>query len=245
MKKKLVYGALIFLGLIASYIVILFIMKPDDALRLTTEDGFTENLSLICVFLAACLFIYLFFKSKSASVEYIFKTRRNYFFLLLALFCILVIGEETNWGQRLFDLNAPEWMGERGSEELNLHNLEYLFTVFGIQVTTGKIYFAFVILYFMIIPFINKYSIKAQKFLTNIGLPIVPVYIAIFYIVNFVTFRVIVGFDIPQGFNEISYPQTVMEIYEINFTILLLWNSIAFYSMSRKESILASGIVAA
>lgn len=97
----------------------------------------------------------------------------------------------------------------------------------------------------MIIPFINKYSIKAQKFLTNIGLPIVPVFIAISYIVNFVAFRVIVSFDIPQGFNEISFPQTVMEIYEINFTILLLWNSIAFYNISRKESIPASGAVVA
>ncbi|HBE40449.1 MAG TPA: hypothetical protein DDW27_04475 [Bacteroidales bacterium] len=245
MKKKLVCGSLIFLGLIASYVVILYILKPEDALRLTIEDGFTENLSLICVLLAACLFCYLFFKSRLPTGEYIFRTKRNYFFLLLVLFCIVVIGEETNWGQRLFDLNAPEWMGERGSNELNLHNLEYLFTIFGIRITTGKIYFAFVILYFMLIPLINKYSTQTQKFLTKIGLPIVPVFIAIFYMVNFVAFRLVVSLNIPQGFNEISFPQTVMEIYEINFTILFLWNSIAFYNISRKESIPASGAVVA
>jgi hypothetical protein len=237
MKKKLAYGSLIFIGLIATYVVILYILKPGNAINLTIEDGITENLSVICVFLSACFFFYLFFKSKSAKGEYIFKTRRNYFFLLLGLFCILIIGEEINWGQRIFNFKAQDWMIEKKSTEFNVHNLESLFTIFGIRITAGRIYFSFIILFFMLIPFINRYSTKAEQFLTKIGLPIVPVFISIFYLVNFIVFRLIVSFSIPQGFNEISFPQTVMEVYEIDFTILLLWNSISFYLTSKKDTV--------
>lgn len=237
MKKTYVYGFLVLLGIIASYVIILFLLDPTKAKSLTTEDGITENLSVLCYFLSGGLFFYLFFKSKSTTGKYIFGTRRNYFFLILGVFCFLILGEEINWGQRIFEVDAPEWIAEKESGEMNLHNLDTLFTIFGIRINAARIYFPIVILYFMLIPILNKFSSKAEGFFKKMSLPIVPLTLAILYLFNFIIFRIFVGFDLPQGFNDISYPQTTMEVYEIDFAILLLWNSIAFYLTNKRETI--------
>jgi hypothetical protein len=223
------------LYMIASYCILLYIMNWEQTINFTTEDGFTETLSVICVLLAGILFIYLFFRSKYAGVKYPLHLKRNYFYLLLGLFCILIVGEEINWGQRILGLSAPEWMGERNSNELNLHNLDTLFYFMGIRVTAGKLYFTFVLLYFVFIPVIVSLTDKIRILLRKIQLPIVPVYIALIYLINFVLFRLVVGFEMPHGYNDVSFPQTVMEIYEINFTFLLLWTSVSFYHRLEKE----------
>jgi hypothetical protein len=229
MKTKVLSGILITLYLVASYWVLLYILTFEQAIYLTIEDGFTETLSVICVLLAGGLFVYLFFRSKNAGVKYPLRLRRNYFYLLLGLFCMVIIGEEINWGQRILGLNAPEWMGERNSNELNLHNLDTLFYFIGVRVTAGKLYFAFVLLYFALIPFTVALSTKIKVLLAKIQLPVVPAFIAMFYLLNFVLFRLILGFKMPDGYNDVSFPQTVMEIYEINFAFLLLWTSVYFY----------------
>jgi hypothetical protein len=228
MKTKVLSGILITLYLVASYWVLLYILTFKQAIYLTIEDGFTETLSVICVLLAGGLFVYLFFRSINAGVKYPLRLRRNYFYLLLGLFCIVIVGEEINWGQRILGLNAPEWMGERNSNELNLHNLDTLFYFLGIRVTAGKLFFAFVLLYFVIIPVIVALSAKIRILLEKIQLPVVTVFIAMFYLLNFVLFRLILGFKMPDGYNDVSFPQTVMEIYEINYAFLLLWTSVYF-----------------
>jgi len=234
MKNKILTGILISLYLVASYWVLLYVLTWEQAIYLTTEDGFTETLSVICVLLAGVFFVYLFFKSRASGIKYPLNLKRNYFFLLLGLFCVLIIGEEINWGQRIFSLNAPEWMSERNSNELNLHNLEVLFYFLGIRVTAGKLYFAFVLLYFGLIPVIVALSSKIRALLVKIQLPVVSVFIASFYLFNFLLFRLFLRFQMPEGYNDVSFPQTVMEIYEINFAFLLLWTSISFYMEMRK-----------
>ncbi len=229
MKTKFLSGILITLYLVASYWVILYILTFKQAIYLTIEDGFTETLSVICVLLAGGLFVYLFFNSKNAAVKYPLRLKRNYFYLLLGLFCIVIIGEEINWGQRILGLNAPEWMGERNSNELNLHNLDTLFYFLGVRVTAGKLYFAFVLLYFALIPLIVALSAKIRVLLEKIQLPVVSAFIALFFLLNFIFFRLFLGFEMPDGYNDVSFPQTVMEIYEINYAFLLLWSSVFFY----------------
>ena len=225
MKNKILTGILISLYLVASYWVLLYVLTWEQAIYLTTEDGFTETLSVICVLLAGVFFVYLFsvtgFGINTLNLKKLFLSP-------LGLFCILIIGEEINWGQRIFSLNAPEWMSERNSNELNLHNLEVLFYFLGIRVTAGKLYFAFVLLYFGLIPVIVALSSKIRALLVKIQLPVVSVFIASFYLFNFLLFRLFLRFQMPEGYNDVSFPQTVMEIYEINFAFLLLWTSISF-----------------
>ncbi len=146
--KKVYLGILVLLLLIATYIILLFILSPQNAIYLTIEDGFTETLSVICCFISAVMFFYLFYKSGSRNEKYLFTTNRNYFLFLLGLFCILIIGEEINWGQRMWGLKAPEWILEKESNEMNLHNIDTLFTIAGIRITAGRLFFSFVILYF-------------------------------------------------------------------------------------------------
>ncbi len=234
MKNKILTGILISLYLVASYWVLLYVLTWEQAIYLTTEDGFTETLSVICVLLAGVIFVCLFFMSWASGIKYPLNLKRNYFYLLLGLFCVLIIGEEINWGQRIFSLNAPEWMSERNSNELNLHNLDHLFYFLGIRVTAGKLYFAFVLLYFGLIPVIVALSSKIRTLLERIKLPVVSVFIATFYLLNFLLFRLFLRYYMPTGYNDVSFPQTVMEIYEINFAFLLLWTSISFYREMRK-----------
>lgn len=233
--KKFYLGIFVSLILVATYIIILFVLSYQNAIYLTIEDGFTEWLSVICCSLSACIFFCMFYKSSSKNVNYLFKTNQNYFLLLLGLFCILIIGEEINWGQRIWGLRAPEWILEKESNEMNLHNIDTLFIVAGIRITAGRIFFSFVILYFMVIPIIGYFSSMARGFFKRINLPIVPTWLAIYFIINFVLFQIINRIAYPTGYNEISFGQTNMEIYEINFAILLLWTSIVFYQIEKKD----------
>ena len=54
----------------------------------------------------------------------IISSRFRLFFGLLAFACLYVAGEEISWGQRLFDIQTPEFFNEHNlQQETNLHNL--------------------------------------------------------------------------------------------------------------------------
>jgi len=226
--KRTYLWVLIPLLLIASYVIILFVLSFDQAIYLTIEDGLTETLSVIFALISACIFFYLFFKSRVNNEFYFKRIKRNYFFLLLGIFCLFIVGEEINWGQRILGVEAPEWILEKESNEMNLHNIDTLFTVLGVRITAGRLYFAFVILYFMFLPILYSISKKTRNIVNQVQLPVIPLMIAIFFLINFFLFQVINKVDYPDGYNIISFGQTNMEVYEINFTILLLWASISF-----------------
>ena len=101
MKKIKFYDILIVILIIASYPFLLVLLHPEKVWNLVREDGIIENLQVIFPIIATGVFLYLFFRSKSATGNYLFKTHRNYFFLLLSIFSIIIVGEEINWGQRV------------------------------------------------------------------------------------------------------------------------------------------------
>ena len=69
MKNKILTGILISLYLVASYWVLLYVLTWEQAIYLTTEDGFTETLSVICVILAGVFFVYIFFKLRASGIK--------------------------------------------------------------------------------------------------------------------------------------------------------------------------------
>jgi len=131
MKRANIYGLLFIFLIIISYPLLLVYVPSAKVWNLIREDGIIENLQVVFPFMAACLFFYIFFKSKSKKEKYLFGTKRNYFYLLLGIFSLIIVGEEINWGQRLFNMNTPDWIFEKGLvEEINVHNQGPLFLSF-------------------------------------------------------------------------------------------------------------------
>jgi len=216
MKRANIYGLLFIFLIIISYPLLLVYVPSAKVWNLIREDGIIENLQVVFPFMAACLFFYIFFKSKSKKEKYLFGTKRNYFYLLLGIFSLIIVGEEINWGQRLFNMNTPDWIFEKGLvEEINVHNQGPLFYLFGIPVTAGRIYFLACILFFLFIPIVNQVSRKAKDFFQLISLPIVPIFIAIYFMVNISSWQIADKFlninnrwkDLP----EYAFGQTAME----------------------------------
>lgn len=230
MKKTYIFGFLVTLIILASYVVIVYFLSPGKAFRFIREDGIVENAEVLCYMVSACLLIYLFIRSKSDTPRFLFNTKMNWFYLLLGIFCILILGEEISWGQRIFDLMTPEKLQEAGG--ISLHNRD-LFSLFGIQITAARIYFPIVLVYFVLVPVLNEYSGRMHRFFNRISLPVIPIFIAVFILFNFIIWLVAFSFfDFPERWIELpdyAFFQTAEEVYEINFALLLVWSCLSFY----------------
>lgn len=96
----------------------------DDRLaaRLTLENGLLQNITVLCYGAAAIFFFRLVLRAlrthELAGLE-------RWWFLILALGCLVVAGEEINWGQSLIQYETPEFLASMNlQQEVNLHNIE-------------------------------------------------------------------------------------------------------------------------
>ena len=106
-----------------SYAVLL-IAGEETQNRLTMEDGFFESVGAIGWLFASVVFFYIFWKDKSGNNLLFLRTKRNLFFCLLGLFCLIACGEEISWGQRIFGVQTPEFLKKiNRQDETNLHNI--------------------------------------------------------------------------------------------------------------------------
>lgn len=240
MKKDLLIGITITLIILSSYVVVVYQLSAENAFKFIREDGVVENTQVLCYLASAVIWFYLFFKSRSRFSSYFLKTRMNWFYFFLGLFCVLILGEEISWGERIFNFKTAEKFQEAGG--VSLHNRDYLFNLFGIPITAARIYFPFVLFYFVMVPFLNEYSQKINNFFTRISLPIVPMLVAVLTFINFSIWQVSYRFfDDPvkwEGLPEYAFFQTAEEVYEVIFALLLLWSCYSIYlNVRKKESV--------
>lgn len=102
-------------SLISVFIGSLGISGFDWALVAAIEDGPVENLSAICYVLSALACIYALTAKQSLL--------NNKLALLWIPICIVFLGEEISWGQRIFDFSVPAVEQHNVQEEFNFHNL--------------------------------------------------------------------------------------------------------------------------
>jgi len=135
-RQKWTLSMLGVLAIAASYSV--FFLQRNTVFRLGREDGFFEDMTAVCFFAASLIFAVLFWRSRSASGNgsgngsggggndfFIFRTRRNIWFILLSLLFFFGGGEEISWGQRIFGWKTPEtFEKENIQRETNIHNLK-------------------------------------------------------------------------------------------------------------------------
>lgn len=85
---------------------------------ITNEDNFVEWLTIVCLVLAGIFSLLIAAQIKNRSDP------RFWFFMIFAFVCVLSVLEEISWGQRIFDIQSPQFFLENSDQqEINIHNV--------------------------------------------------------------------------------------------------------------------------
>jgi len=205
---------------------------------LAREDSFYETSEFIFDILAAVSFFYLYIKSSLSCPSVKAKRKRNVFFLLLGLLFFFGAGEEISWGQRIFHFQTPEVLSSNIQHEFNAHNLPLfdfrvpeagkdiphmaIKTGWDSYFTIVNLFSAFWVSFCIIIPILYRCHNKIRKFLDKIRLPIVPVWIGMLFIMNYIIYWGLLPYIVPY---KIAYPMDELREtgYCFLFFILAVW----------------------
>ena len=110
------------LALWMSWVMESLIIDDRLAARLTLENGLLQDFTVLCYGAAAILFFRLALR---AIPPHELPGIQRWWFVILALGCFLVAGEEINWGQSLIPYETPDFLVSTNIQhEVNLHNIE-------------------------------------------------------------------------------------------------------------------------
>lgn len=171
--KALLIPALLALGVAAAHAVF-WLPDPDLLRRLSREDGPFETAGAAALLLAAIVAFIAWRRDTEGNAFGPLQTRRNIFFLLLALLFLFSAGEEISWGQRLLGLRTPGWLASVNNQgETNLHNL---FKATSRRFNPSFFSSLFWFTYFLAIPMGARLSRRLRRRLAEINLPIGPIW---------------------------------------------------------------------
>lgn len=147
----------------------------------TVEDGLLENITVLFL-LAGC------FVCWRRSLVLRFEKPKLFVwmcFLLGALF-FFGAGEEISWGQRIFDVETPEFFQEHNIQnETNIHNL----VVNGVKVNKlvfGLILGILIAIYVLIMPLLYAKLPKARSLIDRFAIPLPRLVHILFYLALFI-----------------------------------------------------------
>ena len=107
------------------------------------------------------------------------------FYLLLALACFYVVGEEISWGQRIFDIETPEFFRRHNlQKETNLHNLFTGPISTGIKSVLEWAISAGLVIFGLLYPLALRLRLRFALWLDKIGLPAAPLYLFPFFLLS-------------------------------------------------------------
>jgi hypothetical protein len=221
-----VYILILTLSIILSYSVY-FLFDTKTIAHFWEEDSFFEIMTPIYLFLASLLFFVLFLKSK------------NFYVLILSFVLFFGAGEEISWGQRILGFNTPETIKEINvQQEFNIHNIE-LFNSLDNQHHPKKgisrlleinfLFRLFTLFWGIVLP-VCLYQINSLRFVaTKMKIPIPPVSIGIFFLLNWLVYWLLHTFILSPG-NEPGYLESANEIFESVAAFILFVLSIYFFT---------------
>jgi hypothetical protein len=156
------------------------------------EDGFVENTQAILYGLAGLGFILIYVKKS-----------KNWWHLALSLLFLALAGEEISWGQRVFGFASTAWeLKNNVQNEDNFHNID------GIHQHIRLIAAIFILVYFILMPILNRYFVGIRSFLNQIKLPIYPIWGQVVLIIALIIMTFV-------RVHYINYYQVVDEIGEL------------------------------
>jgi hypothetical protein len=236
-KYLRLYLIVICMSIFSSY-SLYAILDNDIISRLGEEDNFFEWLTAVFCLFSAILFLLNYVKSK------------NFFFLILFFLLFIGFGEEISWGQRILNFDTPEKIKEVNLQgEFTIHNLE-LFSSTDLQgnrkdiwnrvYSINLLFRIFSMLFGIILPFCIYHFKFCSKIGNKVKIPIPPISIGIFFIINWLIFRILLSFVLPK-WQEAQYYDTVGEIFECLGIFIILIISIYFFN-HREANILGKDI---
>lgn len=173
-NRHLTVAWILFAGILGAYLLMAF-RFPHAYIIATYEDLVGEW---------AQVFLFSFTMLLAARQAFV-SARFRLFFGLLALACLYVAGEEISWGQRLFEIQTPEFFSEHNLQnETNLHNF---FT--GPINTLLKQFLEYVIAaaligYGLVYPWLLRRRVGICLWLERKGLAAPPLYLSPFFVLS-------------------------------------------------------------
>jgi len=236
-RNTIIYIVVTACWLVFSYSVI-FVVKDIDKIRsLTWERGFYETAGALFFLFAAILFFVAFLKAKKVTNLFIIKTNKNIFFLLLSVLFLFAFFEEISWGQKYFHFKTPDAVKEKNlQEEFNLHNLEIFSgrtldgkTKYGLgkMLTVERLSSLFWFTFCIMLPLLYRYSRPIKKLLDRINIPIVPLFIGPFLLINYFFQKIMIQKYYMNPLKQ-HLLSPIIEIKETNIAFLFFVISVWF-----------------
>lgn len=223
------YHLIIFVYLLIVY-SLYFFLDIGTMISLGREDGLIEYLT------------FLFFLGTTVFFTKTYLASKNKYYLLLALVFLFGAGEEISWGQRIFTYATPPAIGEVNVQnEFNLHNIE-VFNSHDFEgnrksgviklLTINFLYKLFWLFFGVIIPSILLLKLKLPL-IFGMELKFPPLSIGLFFIVNWVVFKILdmmyfTAHDFPR-----FYHFTVTEVMESGSAFIFFVISYYFFSTNK------------
>jgi hypothetical protein len=168
------------------------------------EDGLIEYGTALIFLIAAAWLTLQLWKTRSGKGKWYIMTS-----LLIIMAALFVAGEEISWGQRVFNIDTPEYLAERNAQsELNLHNL----VVGDVKINKlifGQLLTASIILYLVLLPVLYQKWETFQRFVHYLFIPVSRYHHAIAY-----SILLLIVLIIPHG--------KKWELLEFNLAVLFL-----------------------
>jgi hypothetical protein len=146
---------------------------------------------------------------------YSFRQSKSYFFLIFSFAFIFAAGEEISWGQQLLHFETPESIkAQNVQEEFNVHNLLVFNTGDHEHVSkTGLsrlLEFNFLfrlgcLVYGILFPLLNLSFPAFNAWMNRIKLPMPPLTLGIFFMINWLIFRLTLTLIKPDVQNQDYY----------------------------------------
>lgn len=214
----------LFLAIILSYSVYLF-FDVDTVSEIGREDHLFEWLTAVSFLIVSVISLIIFFKT------------RNFIHLFFAVLFFGGFGEEISWGQRIFGFKTPETMEQVNvQQEFNVHNIELLNredfsgnTRKGVArlLEVNFMFKLFSFLFGILLPILTLHIKEIRSFTDKIKLPVPPLSIGIFFLINWFIFRFVFLNELPPDV-EFQYYDTDTEIFEFISSFIFLIISIFF-----------------
>ena len=162
-NKALLGGLLllVYYGVNAAY------MSPDSYRAFIREDGWIEWLTV--VFLASAGVM-----TCGRLIRIRWRKGRSHFVAttLLAVMCFLAAGEEISWGQRVLDIESPEFFRDNNIQgETNIHNLRLGGVHVSDELLTDYLQ-CFLFVYLFLLPLLCHRVSAIRRLTTNMAIPL-------------------------------------------------------------------------
>lgn len=204
----------------------------ENVIKLGLEIGPFELGTSLCFLLSS---IY-FFRS--------FKATKSIFFLLLGFIFFFGAAEEISWGQKIIHFETPESIKKANiQDEFNIHNLHTFNTGdddhqkkqgLARLLEFNFLFRLFCLSFGILLPLINYATTNSNFWLKRIKLPVPPLTLGVFFMINWIVFRLtlmVVRQDIPDE----NYYNTASETFECITSIIFLLIALSFHKSKSNQ----------